>query len=166
MQPLQDRIQHQCERLLDTWPRRKPDSWRLQQCRVISHRGIHDNRRVLENTIAAFRAAAEAGVWGIELDLRWTRDDVPMVFHDRDLVRLRGLPVRIEDLAAARLAKQHPWIPTFKSVIAAFGGRQHQKKSPEPHCASSRRRTRRVPTRSTSTTTRVSSTAQTGTSER
>ena len=46
-------------------PRAVPDQETLRECRIISHRGEHDNVSVMENTLAAFRAARDAGVWGI-----------------------------------------------------------------------------------------------------
>ena len=72
-----------------------PEGRRLQDCKIIAHRGSHDNHRILENTMAAFDRAAEAGVWGVELDIRWTRDLAPVVFHDPDLSRLYGRPETI-----------------------------------------------------------------------
>ena len=50
-------------------PRRRPSVQALQQCRLVSHRGEHDNRHVRENTLAAFRAVADAGIWGV----KWAR---------------------------------------------------------------------------------------------
>ena len=48
---------------------------------IFSHRGFH--RAHKENTIEAFNAALEFGVDGIETDVRLTRDNVPILFHDR-----------------------------------------------------------------------------------
>ena len=50
-------------------PRRRPSVQSLRDCRVISHRGEHDNKTVLENTLPAFARARQAGVWGIECDM-------------------------------------------------------------------------------------------------
>lgn len=58
-------------------PRRSPDPEKLKACKIVSHRGEHDNTSVYENTIAAFDGAMEQGVWGIEFDVRWTRDLQP-----------------------------------------------------------------------------------------
>ena len=121
----QDRVQSLAERVLDLRPRLKPDPRRLEGVRVVAHRGVHDNRRVLENTLPAFQAASEAGAWGIEFDIRWSADNVPLVFHDADLVRLAGSPVRIGDLALRQLRKIQPWIPTLQEVLARFGTHLH-----------------------------------------
>ena len=48
--------------------------------RVIAHRGLH--AEVRENTVAAFEAALAAGVDGVELDVRSTRDGLLVVHHD------------------------------------------------------------------------------------
>ena len=62
---------------VDLWfrwiPRMRPSRAALEACKIVSHRGEHDNRRVFENTLAAFDAAAAAGCWGLEFDVRWTR---------------------------------------------------------------------------------------------
>ena len=69
-------------------PQKLPDKNRLQDCKIISHRGEHDNINVFENTLAAFDLIKERGIWGIELDIRWTKDLLPVVFHDKSLKRL------------------------------------------------------------------------------
>jgi glycerophosphoryl diester phosphodiesterase len=48
--------------------------------RVFAHRGFADG--VPGNTLAAFRAALEAGASHLESDVRATRDGVPVLFHD------------------------------------------------------------------------------------
>ncbi|MBS0263414.1 MAG: glycerophosphodiester phosphodiesterase [Planctomycetes bacterium] len=47
---------------------------------VLSHRGYHVEHP--ENTLAAFRAALEWGVDGIETDIRLSADGVPVLLHD------------------------------------------------------------------------------------
>jgi glycerophosphoryl diester phosphodiesterase len=59
----------------------------------IAHRGASADAP--ENTLAAFRRALALGVDGIELDVRLTRDGVPVVFHDATLARVTGRPGRI-----------------------------------------------------------------------
>jgi glycerophosphoryl diester phosphodiesterase len=48
---------------------------------VVAHRGA--SWRPFDNTIVAFRQAAEAGATAIELDVRLTRDNEPIVVHTR-----------------------------------------------------------------------------------
>jgi glycerophosphoryl diester phosphodiesterase len=40
-----------------------------------------------ENTLAGVRAACELGIPGVEVDVRFTRDSVPVLLHDRDIGR-------------------------------------------------------------------------------
>lgn len=121
-----DRMFHRVvDGLYGAWPRPVPDAGALKRCRLVSHRGEHDNRRILENTLAAFDRALAQGVWGIEFDLRWTRDLHPVVHHDGDLARIFGDPRRIRDLTLARLRADFPEVPTLAEVISRYGGRMH-----------------------------------------
>ena len=56
---------------------------------IIAHRG--DLSNAPENTLPAFQLACEKGADGIELDVRLTRDDQLVVFHDRGLKRIGGV---------------------------------------------------------------------------
>jgi glycerophosphoryl diester phosphodiesterase len=53
--------------------------------RLVGHRGAA--ALAPENTLAGFRAAAEAGVTGVEFDVRLAADGVPVVIHDATLER-------------------------------------------------------------------------------
>lgn len=66
---------------------------------IIAHRGA--SLIAPENTLAAFALAMESGANGIELDVRLSRDGVPVVIHD---VTLRRTGLR--DEAVALDAKQ------------------------------------------------------------
>ncbi|WP_274562498.1 glycerophosphodiester phosphodiesterase [Streptomyces spiramyceticus] len=56
---------------------------------VVAHRG--DPYRARENTLASIRSAAERGADAVEIDVRLTRDGVPVLLHDSTLKRLWGL---------------------------------------------------------------------------
>lgn len=109
----------------------------LGSCKLVAHRGQHDNRVCMENTLGAFKRAVEAGVWGIELDIRWTKDLHPVVFHDADLARLYGSHSRIDQYRLSDLRQRHPDIPTLAEVVAHFGKSVHLmieiKKAPWKH---------------------------------
>lgn len=107
------------------WPRPPPPSALLERCRIVSHRGEHDNRSRLENTLAAFDAAADAGVWGLEMDIRWTADRVPVVFHDPDTRRLYPSKITLASAPLDRLKDRFPLIPTLSEVVERFGGKRH-----------------------------------------
>lgn len=91
-----------------------------------AHRGLHDAEHA-ENSLSAFRLAVENG-YGIELDVRLSKDGVLVVFHDDTLDRVCGEEGRVIDytaaeLAAMRLSETDEGIPTFAEVLALVGGR-------------------------------------------
>ncbi len=106
-------------------PRISSDEW--QSCRLISHRGCHDSGRTIhENTMAAFDAACDLNCWGIELDVQWTRDEIPVVIHDPDTGRLPGAsPVEIKQIEFSELRRFCPLVPRLDEVVNAYGGRIH-----------------------------------------
>lgn len=106
-------------------PRPLPDREKLDGCRIISHRGAHDNQTVFENTPAAFDRIRDAGVWGIEFDIRWTRDLHPVVFHDESLQRVYGHSLNIRELTLSELKSSFAMIPTLKEVIDTYAKKLH-----------------------------------------
>ena len=103
-------------------PRPRPTREALGACKIISHRGEHDNRRVRENTLTAFSASAEAGCWGFEFDVRWTRDLQPVVVHDDNLQRVFGMDLAIAEVDLQELRERCPEVPTLAEVVGLFGG--------------------------------------------
>lgn len=91
-----------------------------------AHRGLHNAERA-ENSMSAFRAARDAG-YGIELDVRLTKDGELVVFHDKTLDRVCGVPGRVidftyEELTAFRLSGTEDTIPLFSDVLSLIDGR-------------------------------------------
>jgi glycerophosphoryl diester phosphodiesterase len=116
--------------VVDFWmaavPRRRPDPAAAARCRIVSHRGQHDgNRTARENTFEAFEAARAAGVWGIETDIRWTADLVPVLSHDPGTARVFGKPVTIAGVTFAELRAAVPELPSLAELVAEFGGNTH-----------------------------------------
>ncbi len=130
------------------WPRPMPSQRVLAPCRIVAHRGEHDNTARLENSLAAFDAAVDAGVWGIELDIRWTADRFPVVFHDPDTRRLFSAATRIAEASLDHIKHRFPAIPALSEVVERYGGRVHLmieiKADPGPEPALERRRLRHV----------------------
>lgn len=60
---------------------------------LVAHRGDHDGG--IENTLGAFRFAAESGATLAECDIQFTRDLVPVVIHDDSLKRLCDLALHV-----------------------------------------------------------------------
>ena len=96
-----------------------------KKARIVAHRGLYDNARIIENTLPAFDAVDEAGVWGIECDVRWTRDRIAVVHHDPDGRRLFGSDRSIEALTLHELQQVFPSIPTLATVVARYGRKRH-----------------------------------------
>jgi glycerophosphoryl diester phosphodiesterase len=119
-------------------PQSFPGKDSLKTCKIISHRGEHDNKTVIENTIQAFDTVAQKAIWGIEFDVRWTKDLHPIVFHDKDLKRIFGSNLQIQQMTLSELKKQFPIIPSLEEVISRFGKSTHlmveikEEKYPEP----------------------------------
>jgi glycerophosphoryl diester phosphodiesterase len=85
-----------------------------------AHRGLHLGAQFPENSLIAFAAALEKGA-GIECDVRLTRDNKILVFHDKDAWRMAGSPLVIGKSTHAELGRlrvgEHP-IPTLESLFA------------------------------------------------
>ena len=111
--------------IYETLPQTVPDTKQLKQCKIISHRGEHDNQSVFENTIAAFDRVNDAGVWGIELDVRWTKDLIPVVFHDTGLQRVFGSDININQMTLTELNMHCRLIPTLSEIIQKYGKKLH-----------------------------------------
>ena len=84
--------------------------------RVIAHRGASKLER--ENTLQAFRTAAQLGSDAVELDVRKTVDDFLVIHHDPHLpdgrliraTRVADLPEHVPSLAAALDACEGMWV--------------------------------------------------------
>jgi glycerophosphoryl diester phosphodiesterase len=122
---LQDAVMKAIDRVMAGIPQPVPDQIALQNCKIISHRGEHDNISVIENTLPAFDNARANGVWGIEFDIRWTADLVPVIIHDPCGKRLFGNPARVSELSFADLRAQIPQIPSLAELVGEFGGNTH-----------------------------------------
>jgi len=85
---------------------------------VIAHRGASSIE--LENSLAAFRAAAGQGADGVELDVHATIDGEIVVHHDPSVMGLPIAQARARDLAAMRLPNGEP-IPTLAQALDVLG---------------------------------------------
>jgi len=72
--------------------------------RPVAHRGLHDQKTVIENTPSAF-AAAIVGHYGIECDLQISADGEAMVYHDDALDRLTEGHGRLDATTTAELKR-------------------------------------------------------------
>ena len=71
--------------------------------KMIAHRGVSGLER--ENTCPAFVAAGVKSYYGVETDVRMTKDGKFIICHDGDLLRVGGLDVSIEGSTFLELRK-------------------------------------------------------------
>lgn len=72
--------------------------------KIIAHRGLSGLEK--ENTCAAFVAAGNRSYWGVETDVRKTKDGKFVLMHDEDTVRVSGGKhnLKIEESTAEEIA--------------------------------------------------------------
>ncbi|MFK3938635.1 glycerophosphodiester phosphodiesterase [Alkalihalobacillus sp. NPDC078783] len=93
----------------------------MVQTKIFAHRGFSGNYP--ENTMTAFKQAVKAGADGIELDVQFTQDHVPVIIHDRTVNRMTDGKGFVCDFPLAELRKlqmkedQSERIPTFEEFL-------------------------------------------------
>ncbi len=103
-----------------------------RQVVVLAHRG--SSATAPENTLAAFRLAAEQGADYFELDVQESSDGVVVVVHDRDLMKIGASPMKIWEHTAdalrtvdigGRIGPQFSQerVPTLAEALAVAKGR-------------------------------------------
>jgi glycerophosphoryl diester phosphodiesterase len=96
--------------------------------RHYAHRGLHNlEDGCPENTMPAFERAVAAG-YGIELDVRLSKDGQVIVFHDDTLLRACGVDISAADLTYAELKKYNLFgtgrhIPLLSDVLRFVSGK-------------------------------------------
>ena len=112
----------------DLWQRGQP----LGRPFVLGHRGA--SHAAPQNTLAAFRKAADVGADGIELDVHLSRDGVPVVIHNDSVDATTDGNGLVRDLTLDQLKAldagarfDAPFvgerIPTLEEVLAEVGAR-------------------------------------------
>ncbi len=102
------------------------------EAEITAHRGA--KVAAPENTLAAFRAALDAGADFVELDVQRTRDGQVVVIHDGDLMRMGDDPRKVGDMTLAEIQavdigrKYAPQfagerVPTLEQAIDLVRGR-------------------------------------------
>ncbi|MEY9838302.1 glycerophosphodiester phosphodiesterase [Streptacidiphilus sp. EB103A] len=86
---------------------------------LVAHRG--DPLRLRENTLPSVASAIGLGADWVEIDVRLTRDGVPVLLHDETLTRLWGYDLRVDSLSHAELdglGHDGGWrIPTLRQAL-------------------------------------------------
>jgi len=70
---------------------------------LVAHRGYP--ARFPENTLVGITAAVAAGACYVEFDVQLSKDGVPVLLHDQDLVRTAGTDVSVYEKTVAQLKK-------------------------------------------------------------
>lgn len=87
---------------------------------VVGHRG--DPYRFRENTLPSVRSAYERGADSVEIDVRLTRDGVPVLLHDDSLKRLWEHERQVARLTAAEVRElTGGGVPTLREALAEAG---------------------------------------------
>ncbi len=92
----------------------------MQTVTAVAHRG--DPYRFRENTVDSLRSALDQGADAVEIDVRLTRDGVPVLLHDETLKRLWDLGRPLGALSAGELrGLTAGGVPTLAEALAATG---------------------------------------------
>lgn len=92
---------------------------------IVGHRGVAGHAP--ENTMAGFRQALEMGLTHVEVDVRVTRDGVPVVHHDQGVAKLTHGTELIRDMTLAEVkalrVPEGREIPTLAEALDLLGGK-------------------------------------------
>lgn len=106
------------------WPAPVVNNEILRQAKVVAHRGAR-GPGLHENSLASIREARRHGIWGIEFDVRWSQDQVPVLLHDPSTARLfPGTSHCPGDVPVADLVRHCP-LPTLGEVLHDLGRSCH-----------------------------------------
>ena len=71
--------------------------------KLVAHRGY--TQHYPENTLLALEAAVAAGARYLEVDIQLSKDQVPYLYHDRDMLRLCGQKGALHDYGSIELSE-------------------------------------------------------------
>lgn len=92
---------------------------------VIGHRGAPSIR--IENSLEGVVEALKLGVDGVEVDVRVTKEDIPIAFHDQTTLRILGLDklvneMELDDLRCMSKIRGFT-IPTIEDLLTIISDR-------------------------------------------
>lgn len=97
-----------------------------EKTQVIAHRGYWKCEGSAQNSLRALEAADEIGVYGSEFDVHLTLDNVPVVYHDRDIQGVNIQTTLYADLKDMKLANGET-LPTLEQYLAKAKGMKGTK---------------------------------------
>jgi glycerophosphoryl diester phosphodiesterase len=68
-------------------------------------------------SLVAYKAAIEEGADGFECDVRLTKDNQLVLWHDPDLKRITGSKARIADSTFKEIKQEHPGVITLEELL-------------------------------------------------
>jgi len=107
------------------WKKNCQPFYNNEKTLVMGHRGAPTF--ITENTVASFKKAVDMGADGIELDIRLSKDNQMVVFHDSLLTRLSDRKDGLSDVSLAELQtvelykqdqqQEEVYIPSLNDVV-------------------------------------------------
>ncbi len=91
--------------------------------KIYAHRGSSIEHPEL--TMAAYKAAIEDGADGFECDVRLTKDNQLVLWHDADMKRVAGNDARIADSTFKEIKSHYPQAITLEELLVL--ARDHKK---------------------------------------
>jgi glycerophosphoryl diester phosphodiesterase len=83
--------------------------------KIYAHRGSSIEHPEL--TIAAYKAAIDDGADGFECDVRITKDNQLVLWHDADMQRVAGNSARIADSTFKEIKSHYPQVTTLEELL-------------------------------------------------
>ncbi len=87
----------------------------LGRMRIYAHRGASAD--FPELTLAAYEGAVAQGADGFECDLRLTKDEVPVLWHNASMLERAGNPGLIAEMTFAEVSRAYPQILTLDEFL-------------------------------------------------
>lgn len=118
-------IQHLIDLLFRVIPQSPLTPDQIKSLKIVAHRGCHDTGLV-ENTLPAFVWCRDHNIWGIEFDIQFTGDNIPVVHHDPHCGRVFQQPqLIISQISFDTLRDKIPAIPSLEEVVQKIGKEIH-----------------------------------------
>ena len=83
--------------------------------KIYAHRGSSIQHPEL--TLTAFKAAVDEGADGFECDVRLTKDNQVILWHDPDMERIAGYSARIADTNLKEIKRLYPQTMTLEELL-------------------------------------------------
>ena len=87
----------------------------LSRMQIYAHRGASAD--FPELTLAAYEGAVAQGADGFECDLRLTKDEVPVLWHNASMLERAGNPGLIAEMTFAQVSRAYPQILTLTEFL-------------------------------------------------